>query len=129
MAEKRAFKRAHRVGEEVHKAISLMLIDGELRDPRLALCTITTVEMSDDLRHGKVFFSLIGDENAKQEAERSFKRAAGFIRKEVSRRLQLRFAPELRFFFDQSMERASRLSELLKHVDEVTTPETDDDDD
>jgi ribosome-binding factor A len=112
------YKRADRVGEEIRKTIAHMLIEGDLRDARLQACTITAVEMADDLREGKVFFSLLGNPGVREEALHAFNRAAGFVRTEVARRLELRYAPALRFYFDPSMERAARLSELIKEARE-----------
>jgi ribosome-binding factor A len=116
MTRHAAFKRADRVGEEVQKVIARMLIEGDLRDARLTRCTITRVKMADDLRDGRVYFSLLGDDAAQAEALGCFNRAAGFIKTEVGHRLQLRHTPNLRFYFDATLERAERISQLLKEA-------------
>jgi ribosome-binding factor A len=120
------FKRAQRVAEEVRKAISELLVEGSLRDPRLAMTTITEVEITDDLRYAKVYFSVLGDETVQTDAQKSFNRAAGFIKTEIGRRLRLRYTPEMKFFFDPSMERAARISQLLGKISPAPEPADED---
>lgn len=115
-AAKHGFKRAQRVSEEIRKAISAMLIRGDLHDPRLATCTVTSVKLSDDLKHARVFFSVLAADVDHQDIERSFNRAAGFIKTEVGQQLKLRFTPVMKFIFDETLETAARIDNLLKNV-------------
>ena len=85
----------------------------ELKDPRIGMVTLTAVEMTDDLRHAKVYFSVVGDSAARERSLLGLRSAAGFIRREVGHRLKLRFAPEIAFYLDPGPERAQRLAELL----------------
>ncbi len=86
----------------------------ELKDPRLHGVNLTHVQMDNDLRHGRVFFShLEGAEHA-ESALSGFRSAKGFIRHEIGQRLNLRYAPELDFQYDRGIERAARINELLR---------------
>lgn len=106
-------RRAERVGESVREVIADMLLR-DIKDPRIGMITLTTVELTDDLKHAKVYFSCVGDEGTRQRSLNGLRSAAGFIRSQVTRRLQLRYAPELTFHFDPTLEVADRLAGLLK---------------
>jgi ribosome-binding factor A len=106
-------RRAERVGESVREVIADMLLR-DIKDPRIGMITLTTVELTDDLKHAKVYFSCVGDEDARQRSLSGLRSAAGFIRSQVTRRLKLRCAPELTFHFDPTLEVAERLAVLLK---------------
>jgi ribosome-binding factor A len=125
------FKRTDRLGEEIRKAIGSMLNEGELRDPRLIMCSITHVKLTADLREAHVSFSLIGDDDLHAEIEKELNRAAAYIKTQVSRRLKLRYTPNLTFRFDSSLERAERIDKLLKEVQpaETAPPEEERNDD
>jgi ribosome-binding factor A len=105
-------RRADRVADLLREALADLLLR-EIKDPRIGMVTITAVEMTDDLRHARVYFSTVGDEPARQRSLRGLQSAAGFIRREVSHKLQLRYAPEITFQLDSAPERAQRVSELL----------------
>lgn len=105
--------RPERVGEAAREVIAEMLLR-EIKDPRIGMITLTTVEVSEDLRHAKVYFSCVGDESARQRSLSGLRSAAGFIKAQLTRRLKLRYAPELTFIFDSSLEIAERVSHLLK---------------
>lgn len=106
-------RRPERVAELVLRELSLMLMR-ELKDPRLHGVTLTHVQMDNDLRHGRAFFSHLEGEKHAQSALAGFKSARGFIRHEIGQRLNLRYAPELDFQFDRGIERAARINELLR---------------
>ena len=106
-------RRAERVSEAVRQVIAELLLR-EIKDPRIGMITLTTVELSDDLRHGKVYFSCVGDQAARERSLSGLRSAAGFIKAQVARRLRLRYAPDLSFVFDSALEVADRLSSLLK---------------
>jgi ribosome-binding factor A len=113
-------RRAVRVGEAVRGAIAEMLVR-EIKDPRVGMVTLTTVQVTADLRHAKVYFSCVGDAAARCRSLAGLRSAAGFIRAQLTRRLQLRVAPELTFVFDPTLENAGRLAALLAR----TQPEDD----
>jgi ribosome-binding factor A len=106
--------RHERVAGEVRQEISAMLA-GELKDPRLAVfATVTEVRMSPDLKQAKVYVSVMGSDAEQKSTIKGLTAAAGFIRHELSERLQLRRAPELTFVLDRSEEYAQRINELLR---------------
>ena len=95
----------------------------DIKDPRVGMVTLTAVELSDDLRHARIFFSCVGDEAARERSLNGLRSASGFIRAQVGRRLRLRYAPELTFLFDPTTEAAGRLASLLHSI----RPEDDED--
>jgi ribosome-binding factor A len=108
-------RRQERVGEQIHQVISEVL-QTRVRDPRLAQVTVTGVEVSPDLRQATVFVSTLGTGKARQYAIESLDHAAGFLKRELARRVELRVLPELRFMLDESWQRAARIEELLHHL-------------
>ncbi len=109
--------RSERVGQLVHQQISVML-DREISDPRLANITVVRVEMSGDLRIAKVFVSPRdkGAEVDEREIKNALAHAAGYFRRQVARSLDLRFAPEIRFYVDHSIERGEHFLQVLEQV-------------
>ena len=106
-------RRPERVAEMVLRELSSMLVR-DLKDPRLRGITLTGVRMTDDLRHGRVFFSHFEGKSRADEAVAGFRSAGGFIRRQVGRTLGLRYAPEFEFEFDPGPERAARIDTLLR---------------
>ena len=113
------FKRADRVGGQVKKELC-DLLRKEIRDPRLDSVTIMGVDLSDDLRSARVFFSVAQEEEARVDALAGFKSASGYLKRRLSTRLELKYTPELRFIYDESLDRATDLNKLLKTINEET---------
>jgi ribosome-binding factor A len=88
----------------------------DMKDPRIGFVTITGADVTPDLRHARIFFSVIGDQTQREETGKALNRAAGFFRSGFARRAQMRFVPDLRFEFDVSLERGVRISQLLEQV-------------
>ena len=109
------FQRSHRVGEQIQKEISALLVKG-LKDPRVGFVTITAVEVSGDLRHARIYFTVLGDEQARRESQRGLTSAIPFLRRELGKRLRLRLVPELTFQFDTSLEYGNRIEALLRDL-------------
>ncbi len=108
------FKRADRVADLLHKELSQLLLR-EVKDPRLRAITITAVRVSTDLRHARVLFT--GGAAAEHEAQlQGLHSAAGFLRGQLGRRLDLRYAPELTFELDESVDRTLEVMRLLREV-------------
>ena len=105
-------QRLRRVADQIQRELSALL-STELKDPRVGMVTLTGVEVSPDLAHAKVFFTMLGDAEALARTEAGLKRAAGFLRSELGHRLKLRITPEVRFVHDASVERGARLSKLI----------------
>ena len=110
-------KRSERVGDLIKREIG-EIIERELKDPRIGLATVTAVEMSDDLRHARVFISIFGDRSIQEETERGLNSAKFFIQGEIGRRLRLKYTPELSFQRDRSLERGLRISKIIKTLQE-----------
>ncbi|NLX69374.1 MAG: 30S ribosome-binding factor RbfA [Clostridiales bacterium] len=113
-----SYQRAVRIAEEIRRELS-DIIRNHVKDPRINdMVTIMRADVSKDLRHAKVYVSVLGDHNEKQNAMEGIERASGFMRKELGRRLGLRYVPELRFLLDDSVEYsihiAQRIEELKK---------------
>ena len=107
--------RANKVAEQMKKDISQILHE-EVKDPRIGFATVTDVELSPDLRHGKVFVSVFGTPEEKELAFKALNSAAAFIRREVGKRLPIRYTPEIIFREDVSIEHGVRIAELLNQV-------------
>lgn len=105
------------------------ILQREVRDPRIGFVSVTDVEVSADLRHARVFVSVLGDEAAKTGTMTGLQSAAGYIRRALGARLQMRHTPEIIFKLDESIERGSRVIRLLGEVAKDTphgTPPRDD---
>ncbi len=108
----RDFSRTLRVAEQIQRDLA-ELIRLEVKDPRVGMITLTGVEVTSDYAHAKVFFTLLGNAAQIAAATQGLNRAAGFLRRELGRRIKLRSIPELHFIHDESVERGARLSQLI----------------
>ncbi len=109
--------RQERIQEQLIQEMSEM-IHRDLRDPRLGFVTITGSEITRDLRHAKVFVSVMGDAEAQKQSMIVLNRASGMLRGEFARRAHLRVAPELVFELDEGIKRGQRIFELLHSVED-----------
>jgi ribosome-binding factor A len=91
-------------------------IEFELADPRSSFITITRVELSPDLSHGKIFYSVLGDAAEKSKVAHMLESAAGFIQRQVARVLEVRRMPHLRWIYDESIERAEHLDHAIQEA-------------
>jgi ribosome-binding factor A len=106
--------RMRRVDEAVREVLS-DAISTDLKDPRIGFVTVTAVKTSRDLRHARVYVSVLGDEPTREETLAGLRSAHGFLQSEISRQLKLKHTPTLTFEYDETVERAARLTELLEH--------------
>lgn len=113
--------RKDRVTEAIREEIS-MILHRELKDPRLGFVTITKVELTQDLRSAKVFFSVLGKEEDYKKTRDALDSAMGFIRKLIAERINLRLAPEIIFKDDRSTEYSVRIEEVLNEIKELNEP-------
>lgn len=118
-------KRARRVGVELQKIIA-----DEIRrrvEPRLedVVISVPEVRVSDDLEHARIYVSIFGDEG-REEAQRELKKALPRMRKAAADALHIRKIPELRFFWDDTMERADRIEQLLNKLHNSSSPPKED---
>jgi ribosome-binding factor A len=109
------FKRADRVADLIKMEIADLLLK-QVRDPRIGSVTITGVKVTDDLRMARVFFVEMGKDTCSAEVQAGLGKATGFLRRELSRRLQLRHVPELLFTYDPSFAYGSRIDTLLMEI-------------
>ncbi|HEY6239731.1 MAG TPA: 30S ribosome-binding factor RbfA [Burkholderiales bacterium] len=105
-------QRLRRVADQIQRELS-GLLRAELKDPRVGMITLTGVEVSPDLGHAKVFFTTLADAESLTRIEAGLKRAAGFLRAQLGKRLKLRVTPEIHFKHDVSVEQGVRLSQLI----------------
>jgi len=115
-------RRQRRVSSLIQRELSDIL-ERKLRDPGLGFATVTEVKMSADLKHAKIYISVMGSEEERQETMAALERASGFIRHELASRLELRYMPQIEFIQDLTVERAARLEELLKQIHEKASAE------
>jgi ribosome-binding factor A len=106
------FSRSQRVSEQIRRELA-ELIRLEVKDPRVGFITLTDVEVSADFAHAKVFFSSMTGEEGLEEIKLGLRRASGFLRRELGRRIRIHTLPELHFEYDKSIEQGSRLSALI----------------
>lgn len=105
-----------RINGEVQKELS-RIINYEIKDPRIhAMTSVTQVVVTPDLKECKAYISVLGDEQAQEDTLAGLKSAAGFIRRELARSINLRNTPEITFYMDQSIEYAINMS---KKIDDV----------
>ncbi|GHC34762.1 30S ribosome-binding factor RbfA [Aidingimonas halophila] len=125
----REFKRTDRVADQLQKELAV-LIQREVKDPRLGMVTISGVTVSRDLGYADIYITLLGENDVERVEENIgvLKRARGFLRSQIARRIKLRHVPELRFHYDESIVRGEELSSLIdeavasdktRHADET----------
>jgi ribosome-binding factor A len=121
--KKKGFQRSDRVAEQVRRDLA-DLIRSELKDPRVGMISLTAVELTPDYAHAKVYFATLHAEHL-EEIERGLKRASGFLRRELGRRIHIHTLPELHFVYDNSIERGASLSLLINQANALSdqTPE------
>jgi ribosome-binding factor A len=108
-------KRSEKLAETIRETISSVLSRG-LNDPRIGFVTIIAVEVIDDLSLARVYFTVIGDDNAQKNTEAGLNSAKGYLRKELGRVLTIRHIPELIFKYDHSQEYGSRIDSILREI-------------
>ncbi|WP_020615240.1 30S ribosome-binding factor RbfA [Paenibacillus daejeonensis] len=109
--------RVERVGEQIKKELS-QLIQSELKDPRIGFITVTGVEVTGDLSQARVYLSVLGSEEQKEETLKALARGKGFLRSELGKRIRFRHTPDLIFKFDSSIEYGSHIESLLDQLNQ-----------
>lgn len=108
--------RQEKLGELIAAELS-DLLRTRVKDPRVGFASITHVEVSGDLRHAKVFVSVMGELSEQEETIKALKHAAGFLRHELAERITIRYMPELVFKLDTSIEQGSRILEMIRQLE------------
>ena len=114
--------RSDRAAETI-RAAAARIIREEVSDPGLGFVTITACEVSHDLQNAKIFYTVLGDDTAREKAEAAFSRARTFLRSRIGEEIDLRSVPEVSFRYDLSTDSAMRIEEILRGLPELNTPE------
>ncbi|CAH2713244.1 MULTISPECIES: 30S ribosome-binding factor RbfA [Neobacillus] len=107
--------RANRVGEQMKKELG-DIISRKIKDPRIGFVTVTDVEVTGDLQQAKVYISVLGDEEQRDNTLKGLAKAKGFIRTEIGQRIRLRKTPEIIFEWDESVDYGNRIETLLHEL-------------
>lgn len=107
--------RLARVAELLKEEIGL-IINNELKDPRLGLVTVTAVDISADLKSATVHIGVLGSKKEKERSIKALDRSKGFIQGAIGQRLRIKYTPALHFQLDESAERSLRITEILKNI-------------
>jgi len=110
-------KRSERVADLVRKEISEMLVR-TIKDPRIGFVTITRVTVTDDCRSARIYYSVVGSPDEREQSLEGLNSAKGYIRRELGHRMKLKYTPEIVFQFDSSVEYAVHMGELIHHLQE-----------
>lgn len=114
--------RQRRVADLIQQQLA-ELLQRDAQDPRFEQVSITAVDISPDLKHARVYFSVLGDDADVQEISHAFEKAAGYLRKELAARVQLRYMPDLLFSFDNSLSEGEHIERLLRQIAEDGSPD------
>ncbi len=109
------YARGERIGIKIQKAIT-ELLNKKIQDPRIEMATISGVKMSPDLRVAKVYVTIFGDRDKIDQVLEGFQKSKGFIKKRIAPKLGLKYMPDLRFFYDDTFDRAARMDALIESV-------------
>ena len=114
-------RRSERLADEIRELLAELLRD-EVKDPRIGFVTLTRVELTGDLGFARVFFGVLGDEAQRKRSLEGLKQAAGFLRRQLSRRLRIYQVPELRFQYDTGLDATDRVARLLQETQAAERP-------
>ena len=110
-----AYKRAERVSHLLQKELGDLLVHG-ITDPRVGFATVTEVRVTDDLRNARVYVSVYGTAEERAQSLEAIQESVGFLRKEIGRRVRLRYTPFLTFAHDETLDRADRLEQVVQAI-------------
>ena len=109
-------RRQERLAEQIRDEIAEQLAAGKLRDPRIGFSTVTRVELTPDLSHARILVSVLGSEEVQVSTIAGLSSAAGYLRREITRRLRLRRSPQLVFVLDHGPEEGVKIETLLERL-------------
>jgi len=121
-------RRMERLDELLRQEIARLIAE-EVRDPRVGFTTVMQARVSPDLRHARVYVSVLGDDEEKEAAVEALQRASGFLRSRLGAIVEMKYLPELEFELDRSLERAARIEEILERVRPPEEPDDEPSDD
>ena len=123
MADMSQGSRPERLGDQLRAEISELLAR-EVHDPGIGFITLTRARVTADLQLARIFYTTLGDANARKNTARALDRATPFLRRQIGRRLRLRHIPELEFRFDESIEQQDRIEQLLRELADERSAQT-----
>lgn len=106
------FSRTYRIGEQIKRELADLV--RQLKDPRVGMITITDVEVTKDLSHARVFFSVLGEDAIVAQTQKGLEHASGFLRRELGHALRLRITPQLHFIYDDTQLRGQEMDQLIR---------------
>jgi ribosome-binding factor A len=115
------FSRADRVGGLIQKVLSDIL-KKSIKDPRLKMATITGVKVSRDLKQARIYFTISGDNQKKGAAIKGFDSAHGFIKRTLAHELDLKYMPNIKFFYDESLDYGAHIDGLIESIKSKNGP-------
>ena len=104
---------------ELYRHVIAELFITDLRDPRLAGVEVTHVKITPDLRLARIYFDMAGGRTREQEVLKGFKQSKGFIKKQIAAKVNIRYTPELEFFFDEAGELGRKVESLFKQIEKT----------
>jgi ribosome-binding factor A len=114
-------KRSAKVADLIREEISQMLVKS-VKDPRIGFITITRVTVSEDCRFARIYYSVAGTQAERENSIRGLESAKGYVRKELGRRIRLRYTPDIMFQFDPSIEYAIHMEKLIQSIHQGKEP-------
>lgn len=117
------YKRTDRIGDLILREISGMILKGEIKDPRVGAVILTGIKVADDIGFARVYFTLMTGKDEREQALKGLESAAGFMKRELGRRLRLRRVPDFKFEFDTALEEGYKIDDLLRGVSVERTRE------
>ena len=108
-----------RINESIKETLSTVITAEGLKDPRVGFVTVTGVETSADLRHAKVYVSVLGDRTERELTMKALEKSRGFLQAKINASLHMRHTPQLQFFYDETLDNALRLERSLKREAQV----------
>lgn len=113
-------KRATRVGDQILRFIAELLMN-KVRDPRVKSVTLTGINLSNDLKNARIFFSVMGDESDVKQSQKGLESAKGYIKRQLGSGLELRYVPDIIFDHDPTLATGNRLEQLFKKIQDDET--------
>ena len=115
-------RRNERLAEEIREDVARIISGGQLKDPRIGFVTVTRVELTPDLRTAHVHVGILGGATDRDKSLSGLRQAAGFVRRELGRRLRVRHTPEIAFHYDEGLDATERVARLLEEVQPTAAP-------
>ncbi len=119
----KSFPRSDRVAAHIQKVLSTALLK-KIKDPRLDMAVVTGVKMSRDIKTARIYYTITGGDRAKKDVQQGFEEAKGYIKRVLAQQLGLRYMPEIKFFYDESIDYGSNIETLIKRIHAKDGPDS-----